>query len=139
MPTAADLMTTNVRTCSPYSTVLEAVMIFRDADCGAVPVVEDGRPVGVLTDRDVALALADYELDLPSLPVSKLMSKGVVTVAPDATLASLVEQFGDHGIRRLLVVGPDQQLIGIIGWADVAPRVSDQAIGQAVSEVVQHS
>ena len=53
--TAADVMTASPRTCSPFSTVLEAVMIFRDADCGAVPIVEDGKPVGVLTDRDVAL------------------------------------------------------------------------------------
>ena len=57
--TAADVMTASPRTCSTFSTVLEAVMIFRDADCGVVPVLEDGKPVGVLTDRDVALALAE--------------------------------------------------------------------------------
>ena len=58
--TAADVMTPNPRTCSTFSSVLEAVMIFRDADCGAVPVLDDGKPVGVLTDRDVALALAEH-------------------------------------------------------------------------------
>ena len=56
--TATDVMTANPRTCSPFSTVLEAVLLFRDADCGAVPVIEDGKPVGVLTRQDLLTFLA---------------------------------------------------------------------------------
>ncbi len=134
--TAADIMTSNPRTCSTFSSVLEAVLIFRDANCGAVPVLKDGKPVGILTDRDVALALADHEEGLPSLPVSEIMSQGVVTVTPETPLETIVEQFGDHGVRRLLVVDSSNQLVGIIGWADVAPHVPDREIGRAVSEVV---
>ena len=54
--TAADVMTASPRTCSTFSTVLEAVLIFRDNDCGAVPILAEGKPVAILTDRDVALA-----------------------------------------------------------------------------------
>ena len=89
--TAADVMTADPRTCSPFSTVLEAVMIFRDADCGAVPVLDDGKPVGILTDRDVALALAEHGDDLPTCPVADIMTKGVVSVAPDDPLEPIVE------------------------------------------------
>jgi len=135
--TAADVMTPGPRTCSPFSTVLEAVLIFRDADCGAVPIIEDGKPVGVLTDRDVALALAEHEADLASLPVSGIMTRGVASVPPDASLDTVIEQFGDQGVRRLLVIDEPGQLIGIIGWADVAPHVPDRKVGQAVSEVVE--
>ena len=56
--TAADVMTAAPLTCSTFSTVLEAVMIFRDADCGAAPILDEGRPVAIVTDRDIALALA---------------------------------------------------------------------------------
>ncbi|MBX6315776.1 MAG: CBS domain-containing protein, partial [Isosphaeraceae bacterium] len=52
MLTVADVMTANPRTVSPYSTALEAVLVMRDANCGVLPVTEDGRPVGVVTDRD---------------------------------------------------------------------------------------
>jgi len=135
--TAADLMTPNPRTCSSFSTVLEAVLIFRDADCGAVPVLVDGKPAGVLTDRDVALALAEYGESLPSLPVNEIMSKGVVAVAPDTPLDVIVEQFGDRGVRRLLVNDANDLLLGIIAWADVAPHVPERTIGQVVSEVVE--
>jgi len=135
--TAADLMTVSPRTCSRFSTVLEAVLIFRDADCGAVPVLDEGKPAGVLTDRDVALALAEYGERLPGVPVSEIMTKGVVSVRPDEPLYDVVERFGDKGVRRLLVMDANDLLVGIIGWADVAPYVPDRTLGRAVSEVVE--
>jgi CBS domain-containing protein len=119
--TAADVMTASPRTCSPFSTVLEAVLIFRDANCGVVPVVDAGEPVGVLTDRDVALALAEYS-DLTSRPVSDIMSKGVLTVSPEATLTEVIHRFGAERVRRLIVTRSDGELCDA-----------------AVSEVVQHS
>ncbi len=135
--TAADVMTAGPRTCSTFSTVLEAVMIFRDADCGVVPVLEDGKPVGVLTDRDVALALANYENGLSALAVAQLMSRDVVSVTPDATLATIIDQFGDKGVRRLLVIDANDQLVGIISWADIAHYASDRSVGHVVSKVVE--
>jgi CBS domain-containing protein len=135
-PTAADVMTPNPRTCSPFSTVLEAVLIFRDADCGAVPVVDAEKPVGVLTDRDVALALADYP-NLAGMPVADVMTKGAVTVAPDATLEAVKEQFGAHAVRRLLVADSSGQLLGIIALADIAPHLPDRDVGMVVGDVVE--
>jgi CBS domain-containing protein len=135
--TAADVMTPGPRTCSPFSTVLEAVLIFRDADCGAVPVIEEGKPVGVLTDRDVALALAEYGERLPGSPVSEIMTRGAFTITPETDINTVIEQFGDQRIRRLLVVDSGNLLVGIVAWADVAPYVSDSKVGEAVTEVVE--
>jgi len=134
--TAAEIMTPSPRTCSKFSTVLEAVMIMRDADCGVVPVVEDGTPIGVLTDRDIALAVADYP-DLASRSVADIMTKDVVSVGPDATLEDLKEKFGSAGVRRLLVADADGRLLGIISWADLAPHASDRTVGHVVTEVVE--
>ena len=134
--TAADVMTPGPRTCSPFSTVLEAVLIFRDADCGAVPIVDNGAPIGVLTDRDVALALADYP-DLVSRPVSDIMTRGVISVAPDTPLDQVKAKFGQAGVRRLLVVDRDNQLVGIIAWADLSPPLPDKQIGEVVSQVIE--
>ena len=70
---AADVMNPSPRTCSRFSQVIEAVLIFKDEDCGLVPVVEEGKPIGVVTDRDVALALATYN-DLVDHPIEEIMS-----------------------------------------------------------------
>ena len=122
--TAGDVMTTSPRTCSPFSSVLEAVMIFRDADCAAVPVVDDGVPVGVLTDRDVALASAE-DTALLTRPVTDIMSQGAISVTPDAPLEEVREKFGEHGARYLLVVDAAGQLQGIITSSDFAPSMPE--------------
>jgi CBS-domain-containing membrane protein len=132
--TAADVMTANPRTCSAYSTILEASVLFQDADCGAVPVIDAGRPVGILTDRDVALAVANNP-DLGNLPVADFMSKEVISVAPDASLEEVAAMFGQHGVHRLLVVDAAGQLQGIVAWSDLAPHVSEASLGRVVSEV----
>jgi CBS domain-containing protein len=136
-PTAAEVMTPGPRTCSKFSSVLEAVLIFRDADCGAVPVLDDCKPVGLLTDRDVALGLAEHGANLANLPVTELMTSGVVAVAPTDDIEVIAAKFADKGVRRLLVIDGDQ-LVGIIAWSDIAAYFPKQRIGQMVADVVQH-
>jgi CBS domain-containing protein len=134
--TAADVMTTNLRTCSAFSSVLEASMLFKDADCGSVPVVDGGRPIGILTDRDVALAVANNP-DVGNRSVSDFMSKEIVSVAPGASLQEVAAILAQHEIHRLLVVDSDGQLLGIIAWADLAPHVSEKSLGRLVSETLE--
>jgi len=136
--TAAEVMTAAPLTCSKFSTVLEAVMIFRDADCGAVPIMDEGKPVAVLTDRDVALGLAEFP-DMVNRPVSDIMSPGLVAVAPEDTLRHVCEVLRTQGVRRILVVDAEGRLLGIIGWADIAPVLSDRMMGRLVSDVVGQS
>ncbi len=132
---AADIMTPSPRSCSPFSSVIEAVMVFRDQDCGAVPVIDAGKPVGILTDRDVALALTEYP-DLATRSVSDVMSEGVISVPPDMPLTELEALLGREGIRRVLVVDHDH-LTGIVSWADLAPYTTHSEIGEMVSDVVE--
>ena len=138
LPTAAEVMTPGPRTCSTFSSVLEAVLIFRDADCGAVPVLQDGKPVGLLTDRDVALGLAEHGEGLGMLPVTDLMTHGVVAVGPGDDLQAIAAKFADKGVRRLLVIDAENQLVGIIAWSDIASYFPKQVIGEVVTEVIQH-
>jgi CBS domain-containing protein len=136
--TAADVMTAAPHTCSSFSTVLEAVMIFREKDCGAVPILADGKPVAILTDRDVALALSQFP-DVVNRPVSAIVAPGIVAVAPDDTLERVCEVLRDQAVRRVLVVDSAGQLLGIIGWADVAPILSERMMGRLVQDVITPS
>ncbi len=133
--TAADVMTASPRTCSTFSTVLEAVLIFRDSDCGAVPILAEGKPVGILTDRDVALAVAEFP-DLVKRPVADIMKPGVVAVDASDSLSEVCDALRSQSVRRILVIDSGSQVCGIIGWADVAPVLSDRVMGQVVKDVV---
>lgn len=116
---AESVMTPAPRTCSPFSSVLEAVLIFREAQCGAVPVVDAGKAVGILTDRDVVLALAD-DPNVVDRPVAEIMSKDVITIAPQTPLIEIRAKLRAFSVGRLLVVDSDDQLRGIVSWADLA-------------------
>ena len=116
-PVAA-LMTTTPRTCSPFSTITEAALIFRDEECGVVPVLDAGKPVGVLTDRDVALAVIDKP-SLGDLPVGDVMTREVVTIHADETIAAARVKFSEAEVRRLIVVDAVGQLVGILSRADL--------------------
>ncbi len=134
--TAADVMTVAPLTCSQFSTVLEAVMIFRDADCGAVPVLEDGKPIALVTDRDVAIALAEIP-DLVTRPIGEIVSPGIVAVAPQDTLGHVCGVLSSQAVRRVLVIDSDGRLLGIVGWADIAPVLSERMMGRLVTNVVE--
>jgi CBS domain-containing protein len=136
--TAADVMTPSPRTCSAFSTVLEAVMIFRDLDCGAVPILSEGKAVAILTDRDVALAIAEHP-DLANRPVQEIMVPGVVSVAPEDSLEEVCEALRAQSVRRVLVLDSSSTVKGIIGWVDVARVLSDRRMGQIVKDVITAS
>jgi CBS domain-containing protein len=136
--TAADVMTPAPRTCSTFSTVLEAVMIFRDNQCGAVPILDQGKPVAILTDRDVALAISEFP-DLGNQCVGTITSPGIVAVAPDDSLEHICAILRKEGVRRTLVVDSAGMVKGIIGWTDIAPVLSDRMMGRVVKDVVTAS
>ncbi len=134
----SDAMTRSPRSCSPASSLVEAALIMRDANAGVVPVTEAGRPVGVLTDRDIALALPEHQALLASLPVSALMSRQLVTVRHDAPLASAMDRLGDQGVRRVLVLDDNGLLVGVLSCTDLVPHLSERGIGRVVARIVEN-
>jgi predicted transcriptional regulator len=136
--TAADVMTPSPRTCSIYSAVIEAVMTFRDADCGAIPILDEGKPVAILTDRDVALALCNTP-DLVDQPVSAIMKAEIVAVRPEESVLQVCKILGTKTVRRVLVLDSADTLVGIIGWADIAAVISERLMGRVVMDVVLSS
>jgi len=114
-------MTATPMTCSPFSTILEATVIFRDEDCRAVPVVDMGVPVGVVTDRGVALAVPVYYPNVGDQPVSEIMNRDVVMVRSEAPLAVVEEKLARVVDRVVLVTDADENVVGIITWADLIP------------------
>jgi CBS domain-containing protein len=131
-----EVMTANPRSCSTFSTAVEAALIFRDAGCGLVPVTEAGHPVGVLTDRHLALALPDRNGDLSGAAVGDLMSVDVVTIPADATLDVALGRLGDAGGRRLLIVDAEGNLRGVLSWTDLVPHVSAHALRDLLARIL---
>ncbi|WP_063552895.1 CBS domain-containing protein [Burkholderia territorii] len=120
---AAMLCTRDVAMCSARATVVEAAEMMRDAHAGDLIVVreQEGRcvPVGVVTDRDIVLAVVSPDADAGSLFVGDIMSSPVATANADDDIWLLAKRMRQHGVRRLPVVGGDGELVGIVSLDDL--------------------
>ena len=114
------LMTTNLRTCSPQDTLDCAARIMWENDCGVVPIVESGdRVVGMITDRDICIAAYTQNRLLNQIPVSSIAMKPVVTVRPEDTAQTAESSMQRHLIRRLAVVDGNGRLVGMLSLNDL--------------------
>lgn len=120
---AADVMTPAARTCSPFSTVTEAVLFFKEQSADVIPVVDAGKPVGVVVDRDVALAVPDVP-DLADRPVSELMVRDFPVVPADARVDRVLQAMSAASARMALVVDAEGLLAGMIFWPALARRLA---------------
>jgi CBS domain-containing protein len=129
-----DVMTTNPRTLSPEDSIQNAARIMRDEDTGAVPVVEGGRPVGMLTDRDIVIrAVADG--GQLNRPVREIVTTGVVCVTPEMSTREANELMSEHQVRRLPVVEGDR-LVGIVSLGDLAVKEGkDRRTGDTLQDI----
>ncbi len=130
-----DVMTQNPRTVEAAQMVVDAARLMRDEDVGIAPVVEGGRLVGTLTDRDVAVRVVAEGKDPGSTSVREVASTDLVTVDPQQDFDEAVRLMAQHQVRRLPVVEEDGRLVGIIAQADVAQEGDDRQTGQVVQEI----
>ena len=115
-----EIMTTDVETCMPESTLQEVASKMREINVGSIPICKDGRLVGIVTDRDIVIrGLAEQ---IPSdAPISEILSAEVITGTVDMTVEEAAELMAVHKIRRLPIVTGDQ-VIGIVSLGDLAIR-----------------
>jgi CBS domain-containing protein len=115
-----EVMTTNPRCVSPNDSIQMAARIMKEEDTGVVPIVDNGRAVGVVTDRDIVIrAIADG--GQPNKPVREICSRDLVCATPDMSTREATRIMSERQIRRLPVVEGDR-LVGIVSIGDIAVK-----------------
>jgi MFS transporter, MHS family, proline/betaine transporter len=104
-------------TISGEATIHDVVKIMAEQNIGFLVVVENGRMVGVLSERDVVRSLA--ERGNLSVKVSDICKRDIITLQADATLEEAAEKMGKHGIRHIVVVNKSGELIGVVSVRDL--------------------
>jgi len=121
----SEIMTTSVHTAGPQATLSEVAAIMRSGDVGAVPIIDEGRLIGIVTDRDMVVrAIADGISG--NAPISQVMTKELFTAGPDDFAFEAIRLMGNKQVRRIPVVASDGSLAGIIAVADVALSMEDE-------------
>ncbi len=130
-----EVMTANPRTIEPTTPILEAARLMRDQDVGPAPIIEGGRVVGILTDRDIVIRVVAEGMDPQATTAGDVASKQLVTIDPEQSLDEAARLMAQHQVRRLPVCEEDGRLVGIIAQADVAIAAPEHETGRVVEEI----
>ena len=139
-----DLMTTDVKTCTPDTTVAEAAHLMWEGDCGILPVVDDGELVGVVTDRDLYIAVATQDARASYLRVGAVASKKLATCAPEDDVQAALATMREGRVRRLPVVGFGGTVLGILSMNDIVlaagagTEVGDEDVVRTLQAICAH-
>ena len=131
-----EVMTRDVKTVGPETTVQQAAGFMLSEDAGSIPVRDGNRLVGMITDRDIAVR-GVAKGHGPDTPVRELMTEDVICVHQDDDVEDVATKMSTAQVRRLPVVDDSEQLCGIVSLGDLARETDDESAEQALEAVSQ--
>jgi len=134
MATIRDLMTSNVETVGPDQTAKDAAAFMLSADTGSIPVCEDDRIIGMITDRDIAVRGIAAGKG-PDCSVRDLMSKDIVCARDTDDAQDIAAKMSAAQVRRLPVLDADDKLVGMVSLGDLARETTGESAHQALEGV----
>ena len=133
----ADAMSRDVCVADPNQTICEAACNMARIDAGAIPVGENDRLVGMITDRDIAIRAVAAGKGADT-PVRDVMTRDVKYCFEDEDLNHVAKNMAEQRVRRLPVLNRDKRLVGIISVGDIALTQGKNAAGEAVTGISRH-
>ncbi|MBK6595340.1 MAG: CBS domain-containing protein [Burkholderiales bacterium] len=134
-----DLMSRDVKVVSPDMSIQDAAKQMREGDFGMLPVGENDRMIGTITDRDIAMRAVAEGKD-SSTKVRDVMSEGIAWVFEDETVEDAAKMMSQRQVRRLPVVDRNKRLVGIVALGDFAVESSEiRPAAEALSEISKPS
>lgn len=127
-----DIMTTEVATCSPDTNLESIASMMWNKNCGSIPVLnQNGEPIGIITDRDIAMGCALNHKPLWELTANDILGGRQVHLcrASDSVKSSL-QQMSQNHIRRLPVIGDDGHLVGMLSLGDIVAYAESEMPGK---------
>ena len=132
--TVRDAMTASPTVIAGDKTAVEAARTMTTENVGSLPVVDEQKLVGMITDRDLVINVLAKDLDPHKVPVADVATQDPVSASPDESLDSALQRMADEQVRRLPVV-EDGRLVGILAQADVSRTAQPESTGRMVEKI----
>jgi CBS domain-containing protein len=130
-----EIMTRNVTTANRETSLREVAILMRDGDMGALPIIENGKLVGIVTDRDIVVR-GVAENKTADTPIGDVMTAEIFAVKEDDFAFEAIRLMGDKQVRRVPIINEAGELVGIIAMADVALETEDEReIAETLEEI----
>jgi CBS domain-containing protein len=130
-----EIMTAHARCVGPENMLVEAAGLMRELDVGALPVCDDDRLAGMVTDRDITLRGVADGRDPNTTPIRDVMSKGIMYVFADQEVEDVARVMEERQIRRVPVLNREKRLVGIVSLGDIAISSHPAFSGMALRDV----
>ena len=135
----SECMTQNVRVANPTETLQEAARAMADIDAGFLPVGENDKLIGIITDRDIAIRGVGCGC-APDARIREVMSEDVKYCYADDDVEDILDNMAEQQVRRLPVVDRDKRLVGIVSIGDLAAHSREAAhTGKALGDIARPS
>jgi len=129
-----DIITANPRCIGPEATLMEVAIEMKNLDVGILPVCENERLIGTITDRDIAVRAVAEGLDPRAITVRKVMSRVFIYCFEDQDIWYAAQMMDTYQIRRLPVLNREDRLVGIVSLGDLAVRTGAENLAGRVLE-----
>ncbi|MCA1440614.1 CBS domain-containing protein [Ensifer sp. IC4062] len=134
----SEAMHSGVRWISPDTDLRTVARIMKDEDIGALPVGENDRLIGMVTDRDMALRAFANGHDIASLTVRDVMTNQIVFCRTSESLEDAVRLMEEKKVRRLPVINDDKRMVGMLSLGDISHSTSRELTGELLRAVSGH-
>jgi CBS domain-containing protein len=131
----SEIMTREVETVTPDTTLQEAAKLMARVDAGALPILENDRLSGIITDRDIAVRAVGEGRDPATTKVRDIMSAQVRHVAEDDNVEQVADLMAELQVRRLPVVNRERRVVGIVSLGDIAREKKPRTAGEALQGI----
>ena len=132
-----DIITTTVETVKPDASLFDAAKIMMTNDLGWLPVTREGKVLGILTDRDIAIRGVAAGLEPRQARVEQVMSRDVFAVSIDDSIEDACNTMEEEQVRRLVVLDENENLVGVVSLADLAAQAPESESADVLKKVTE--
>ena len=130
-----DIMTKKCEWIAPDTSVAEAAKIMKNNDCGFLPVGENDKMIGMITDRDIAIRAVAEGKDPKATKARDVMTKKTYYCFDDQAVDEVCANMGDIKVKRLPVVNRDKRLVGVVSFGDVSQAAAAEQVGESQQQI----
>jgi CBS domain-containing protein len=134
---AKDLMTPDVECVSPDTKIPKVARIMKLMDIGFVPVCDNDRLIGVVTDRDIVLRAVAEDMNIKDSLARDVMTEDLCWCYDDQTADEIAEYMSSHEVRRVVILDRKKRLAGVISIGDLAKRGEQAKAGEAIGDIAE--
>lgn len=131
-------MHSGVDWCSPRTSLVEVARLMRDDDVGAIPIGENDRLTGMVTDRDIVIRAIAEGVDVSKLHADDVMSRGIIYCTADEDIEDAIHRMEEKHVRRLPVIDGNKRMVGMLSLGDFSHAIGHELTGEWAEAISAH-